>query len=149
MQGSGVRELDLSGRQPSSLTVSLEEHADLEILRLDDNALAMLPAAIGSLRRLREIHLRRNLLPELPAVLWTLPGVETLSLGENPGLSIPDEMAEQLAESFAPARRKLLLDDGSAAAVRASESLHADRELPRGIDCGSGHVVDQNLVFCS
>ena len=40
------------------------------------------------------MHLRRNLLPELPEAFWSLPNVETLSLGENPGLTIPDEIAK-------------------------------------------------------
>lgn len=44
-----VRELDLSRRQLTSLLISLDDHADLEVLRLDNNALTMLPATLGSL----------------------------------------------------------------------------------------------------
>jgi len=72
-----VRVLDLSGQQLTSVSVALEDYPELEVLRLDDNALSALPAAIGRLRRLTELHLRRNLLPEVPEALF-LDGVKAL-----------------------------------------------------------------------
>jgi Leucine-rich repeat (LRR) protein len=59
-----VRELDLSRRQLTSLPISLEDHADLEVLRLDDNALTMLPATLGSLTGLDASEFFADLLAE-------------------------------------------------------------------------------------
>ena len=59
-----VRQLDPSRRQLTSLPISLDDHADLEVLRLDDNALTMLPATLGSLTGLHTSEFFADLLAE-------------------------------------------------------------------------------------
>ena len=55
-----MRDLDRSGRQLTSLPVVLEEHLDIEVPRLDDDALSMAPAGVGRPTRLVTVDLRWN-----------------------------------------------------------------------------------------
>jgi Leucine-rich repeat (LRR) protein len=89
-----LRMLDLGHNQLSEIPESIGDLSGLtDFLYLHDNRLKSLPAAIGKLGRLRELHLRNNRLSSLPGEIGLLPELRLLDLRGNPIAGLPKEIA--------------------------------------------------------
>lgn len=88
----GLTRLVLGGVGLTRLPDAIGECAALEVLYLDDNDLATLPAALRRCTRLRLLDVAGNRLAGgLPPVLATLPRLSVLSVSFNPALrTLPD-----------------------------------------------------------
>jgi leucine-rich repeat protein SHOC2 len=80
---ASVEEVVLQNKGLTSVTFKNVDRARIRVLWLDRNKLASLPAVIGSLTALTELHLNDNQLTSLPAEIGNLTALMYLYLGVN------------------------------------------------------------------
>lgn len=89
---SGATVLDLSNLGLTVLPASIGQLGSLKELHLDCNQLTVLPDAIGNLGDLEYLDLDNNLLTSIPASIGQLGSLEKLYLERNQLTSIPDSV---------------------------------------------------------
>ena len=100
----GVKTLDLSGNELTSLPSEIGQLIQLETLILGKwdedkgdyigNQLAILPAEIGQLRTLSQLDLSANQLSQLPAEIGQLTNLTQLDLSDNQLSRLPAEIGQ-------------------------------------------------------
>lgn len=89
-----VRKVDLSFSQLKELPAEIGSLSQLEELHLRNNELTSLPDELGSLTRLEELDLRSNRLTTLPPAIAGLTSLEELDLGSNLLAELPAELGK-------------------------------------------------------
>jgi internalin A len=87
-------ELDLSGRELTSLPPEVTQLTNLQTLRLSVNRLTSLPPEITQLTNLQTLDLSINQLTSLPPEITQLTNLQTLRLSVNRLTSLPPEITQ-------------------------------------------------------
>lgn len=93
-QEAGATTLSLAGARLTEFPTALWNLTTLEQLDLSDNALSVLPDAIGQLTRLKTLDLGHNRLTQIPASFATLQDLQDLDLARNPLAVFPDVVTQ-------------------------------------------------------
>ncbi len=91
---AGRYSLDLTGEQLTELPAEIGQLTNLEELHLLDNQLTELPAEIGQLTNLQVLALTKNQLTELPAEIGQLSNLQRLYLDINQLTELPAEIGQ-------------------------------------------------------
>ncbi len=92
-----LRVLNLASNHLMTLPPEIQSLKDLETLNLKGNKLTTLPPEISHLSSLRELDLSDNALTELPPEIGQFPNLQHLNLSDNPLTVLPAEMAQLTA----------------------------------------------------
>ncbi|XP_078687163.1 uncharacterized protein LOC144919561 [Branchiostoma floridae x Branchiostoma belcheri] len=93
----GLLELDLSGRNMSSMPNKVFQQNDIQVLNLQRNSIKVIPTDIGMLFQLRHLDISCNKLSHLPDSISSLSNLEELNISENKIHEFPKGMKNMQA----------------------------------------------------
>ncbi|XOF32829.1 MAG: COR domain-containing protein [Candidatus Electrothrix sp. YB6] len=93
-KASGATELDLRGRELTTVPPEIGQLTNLRVLDLIGNQLTSLPPEIGQLTKLTELDLSFNQLTALPQEIYQLTNLTRLDLSLNQLSSLPQEIGQ-------------------------------------------------------
>jgi Leucine-rich repeat (LRR) protein len=87
-----AKQLDMSGKQLTSLPSDITNQTDVTNLNLSNNQLTTLPTTIANMSRLEVLNIENNRLESLPAEIGKLTALKQLDLSNNRLMSLPTEL---------------------------------------------------------